>query len=46
MSEHIVENNPKKELLLTLGGVALFFRYRLIDWYFWFLAPSGRAYHC
>lgn len=24
MSEHIVENNPKKELLFALGGVALF----------------------
>ncbi len=41
MSEHIVENNPKKELLLTLGGVALFLGIVLLIGISGFLRPAG-----
>ena len=41
MSEHIVENNPKKELLFTLGGVALFLGIVLLIGISGFLRPAG-----
>ena len=41
MSEHIVENNPKKELLFTLGGVALFLGIVLLIGISGFLRPVG-----
>ena len=41
MSEHIVENNPKKEFLFALGGVALFLGIVLLIGISAFLRPAG-----
>ncbi|WP_367105516.1 hypothetical protein [uncultured Psychrobacter sp.] len=41
MSEHVVENNPKKELLFALGGVALFLGIVLLIGISAFLRPAG-----
>lgn len=41
MSEHIVENNPKKEFLFALGGVALFLGIVLLIGISGFLRPAG-----
>ena len=41
MSEHIVENNPKKEFLFALGGVALFLGIVLLIGVSAFLRPAG-----
>ena len=41
MSEHIVENNPKKEFLCALGGVALFLGIVLLIGISAFLRPAG-----
>ena len=41
MSEHIVENNPKKEFLFALGGVALFLAIVLLIGISGFLRPAG-----
>ena len=41
MSEHIVENNPKKEFLFALGGVALFLGIVLLIGISGYLRPAG-----
>lgn len=41
MSEHIVENNPKKELMFALGGVGLFLAIVLLIGVSGFLRPAG-----
>lgn len=41
MSEDIVKNNPKKELLFTLGGIALFLGIVLLIGVSAFLRPAG-----
>ena len=41
MSEHIVKNNPKKEFLFALGGVALFLGIVLLIGISAFLRPAG-----
>jgi len=42
MSEGIVNNNPKKELLYTLGGIALFLGIVLLIGVSGFLRPAGQ----
>lgn len=41
MSEHIVENNPKKEFIFALGGVGLFLAIVLLVGVSGFLRPAG-----
>ena len=41
MSEHIVENNPKREFLFALGGVGLFLGIVLLIGISGFLRPAG-----
>ena len=41
MSEHIVENNPKKEFLFALGGVALFLGIVLLIGISGYFRPAG-----
>jgi cytoskeletal protein RodZ len=41
MSEDIVQNNPKKELMFTLGGIALFLGIVLLIGVSAFLRPAG-----
>ena len=41
MSEHIVENNPKKEFMFALGGVGLFLAIVLLIGVSGFLRPAG-----
>lgn len=41
MSEHIVVNNPKKELMFALGGVGLFLAIVLLIGVSAFLRPAG-----
>ena len=41
MSEHIVENNPKREFMFALGGVGLFLAIVLLIGVSGFLRPAG-----
>lgn len=41
MSEHVVKNNPKKEFMFALGGVALFLGIVLLIGISGFLRPAG-----
>lgn len=41
MSDHVVENNPKKELLFALGGIGLFLGLVLLIGISAFLRPAG-----
>ncbi|MCG3882162.1 MAG: hypothetical protein ACPHVZ_04155 [Psychrobacter sp.] len=41
MSEHVVNNNPKKELLFALGGIGLFLGIVLLIGISAFLRPAG-----
>ena len=45
MSEGIVNNNPKKELLYTVGGIALFLAIVLLIGVSRIFTSSGRAYY-
>ena len=41
MSDHVVNNNPKKEFLFALGGIVLFLSLVLLIGISAFLRPAG-----